>query len=309
MEWLERYEADLSYVFRETENMIASFPSPLNTKGLSYLSHFNVLQENSAKNYICYLLPFWLMETARLSGEDARKLSIGNVCAMLYFFIQDDCIDSSSPQDKEQLPLGNLLYLQFLDIYRGYFPSDSPFWSYFRQYLHEWAESVSNEQTADYFRVNPLFIARKAAPLKLSSTGALLLSGRDERIPAVTDLVEHVLATLQMADDWADWREDLEEGSYNSLLSLIRSQFATAETLSPERVEHYIAVRGILRSYTAVAEANHEHIKQIPLNIPHLISFHEHILLSIQEDANRIEEERNALQKGGLSLWLLNHIK
>lgn len=309
MKWFHMYERDLTHVFRESEHIISQFPPPLHTKGLSYLSKFNVLQEDSATNYICYLLPFWLQETTGLSNESVRRLSLGNVFAMLYFFIQDDLMDSASPAGKDKLPLGNLFYMQFLDIYRDFFPSESPIWAYNRLYIHEWSDSVTNENRADYFHENPLLVARKAAPLKLSSTGALLLSDQAGLVPEMTDFVDHVLVTLQMSDDWVDWQEDLDEGNYNCLLSMIQSKLSPDERLTTELVHHYIAVRGILNSYTTAAEANHNYIKRLNLQVPHLLSFHEYMLNALKQDAKIIEEEKLALQKGGLSYWMLNNIK
>jgi hypothetical protein len=194
----------------------------MSNAGIAYLKKFSVLEEDSTKNYICYLLPFWVKELTGITNEEARKLSLANVFIMLYFFIQDDLMDTAPVEWKQQLALGNLFYLEFLEIYRDEFPSDSPFWLYFRTYITEWADSVTNENDQDYFKHQPTRVATKASPLKLASTGALLLSNKADTIDIVTDFIDHVLVTLQMVDDWVDWQDDLEEGSYNCLLSMIK---------------------------------------------------------------------------------------
>ena len=47
-----------------------------------------------------------------------------------------------------------------------------------------------------------------------------------------------------MLDDWADWEEDLEEGSYNCLLASIRKhlQLSTDSTVTPEMVKQQLYV-------------------------------------------------------------------
>ena len=55
-----------------------------------------------------------------------QTMSLANVFIMLYFFIQDDVMDSPEVQAdwNEQLALSNLFYLLFLDLYRQEFPPD-----------------------------------------------------------------------------------------------------------------------------------------------------------------------------------------
>ncbi|MGF7047048.1 hypothetical protein J2T13_001550 [Paenibacillus sp. DS2015] len=308
MDWLEEFDNELSQVFVEAQAMVALFPPPLDQKGLSYLNKFNVHSEDSSKNYICYLLPFWMKEISTLPEEDYRKLSLGNVFAMLYFFIQDDLMDEPS-RDRSQLILSNLFYLHFLDIYRSYFPSNSPFWTYFNQYIREWSDSLTNENHLDYFQSNPSMIAKKSGPLKLSSTGILLLSGQEELIPPVSDLIDRVLITLQMSDDWMDWHEDLADANYNSLLSMIKNEHYPSQILTVENVKISIYVRSIMNRYVDIAAANHQYILSLGIPLKHLLSFHETIIHDLSRDAQEIEHLRVSQQHGGLHYWLIENTK
>lgn len=308
MQWYTDFEKEIAQVFNESHRIISTFPPPLNHKGLSYLNKFDARHEDSSKNYICYLLPFWLKELTQLPKEDYVHLSVGNVFAMLYFFIQDDIMDSKTKLDRDQIPLANLLQLHFLEIYISYFPSDSPFWVYFHQYITEWADSVSNEDQQDYFQTNILWIARKASPLKLSSTGALILSGQLDLILIVSDFIDHVLTTLQMADDWVDWNEDWEEGNYNGLLSMIRAENNQGEPLSVEKIKNAIFVRGVMKRFSDIALRNHTYIQQLAFDIPYLTSFHETLVNHLTQDSDTIEENRLLREKGGLAYWLSKNI-
>jgi hypothetical protein len=306
MDWLKEHEEDLKWVFAKSEAIIARFPSPINQLGLEYLEKFHVFREDSAKNYVCYLLPFWLKDIAPVEISAVKRLALANVFVMLYFFIQDDLMDSSNPQPSVQLPLGNLFYLEFLNIYRDYFPSDSPFWTYFNIYITEWSESVTNERERNFFLNDLKRTALKASPVKLASTGVCLLIGQTNLISQVTDAVDHTLVTLQMVDDWADWQEDLEEGAYNGLLAMITSELQLSESieLTEEQVKKALFVQGSLNRYTEIARTNGQHLMSIGINAPHLLSFNQHLLNTLIEGAASIEKQKQRLAMGGFYHWV-----
>ena len=305
MDWLHDYEDELHTVFEESSRIISGFPEPLNAQGLSYLGQFNVFRTGSHKNYICYLLPFWLQERCRLSVSLTRQMSVGNVFFMLYFFLQDDLMDSRDSSAAQMLPLANLLYVEFLNIYRPLFPPDSPFWSCFGRYIQEWAESVSGEAGGDYFLNDRIRISHKASPLKLTSTAALLLSGQHSLIDEAEAMIHSVLLTLQMLDDYEDWEEDLEEGSYNCLLSLARCHSGNSgQKLTQAAVKDFIFTTGGLAAYAETAEINHSHLEAFTWGIPHLLSFHQVLVKNLQHMAAAIDAEKQLLQSGGLNYWL-----
>jgi hypothetical protein len=311
MDWLNDYEEELRLVFHESRKIISEFPEPLNAQGMSYLEHFNVFQAESHKNYICYLLPFWLQKSCGLSAEITRQMSMGNVFFMLYFFIQDDLMDSKESSTYERLPLANLLYIEFLNIYRRLFPSNSSFWISFNRYITQWADSVSNETISDYFLNDRIKLSYKASPLKLSSTAALLLSGKDSLIPQSEEMIDSVLLTLQMLDDYEDWKEDLEEGSYNCLLSLTRSYLSSDSsiTLTSKEVEFFLFTASGLHTYAELAQATHNQVIASSLDVPHLIAFHSMLVTNLQQISDSIELEKKLLQDGGLFYYLSKNIQ
>ncbi|WP_379132244.1 hypothetical protein [Paenibacillus sp. sgz500958] len=309
MDWFHDYEAELRQVFDECKLTISQFPEPLRTQGAVYLQQFDVFQTTSHKNYICYLLPYWLRESCRLPAEECRQMAKGNIFIMLYFFIQDDIMDNPGGSAASRLPLANLLYLEFLNVYHGYFPADSPFWTYFNRYITEWAESVSNESSHDYFLSEQHMLARKASPLKLSSTAALLLSSQISLVPLLENLLEHVLLTLQMLDDYEDWQEDLEQGSYNGLLALAESQLSDRKVrITTEEVRHFIFNAGGMKQYLRIAQDNKDRLPALDLPIPHLLAFHNDLVANLKHISETIEYDKQLLQNGGLSYWLSKHM-
>lgn len=311
MDWLNDYEDELRLVFLESKRIISEFPEPLNLQGMSYLEHFNVFNAESHKNYICYLLPFWLQKGCGLTSEIIRQMSLGNVFFMLYFFIQDDLMDSKESSAYERLPLANLLYVEFLNIYRLIFPHDSSFWCSFNRYISEWADSVRNESTSDYFLNDRIKVAYKASPLKLSSTAAFLLSGKDYLVSEAEEIIDSVLLTLQMLDDYEDWKEDLSEGSYNCLLSLTRNQLQgdrDAAILTSQEVEFFLFTANGLHTYTQLAQDTHTKVKASSLDAPHLVAFHSMLVNNLQQITDSIEADKQLLQNGGLYYWLSKNI-
>ncbi|WP_339317381.1 hypothetical protein [Paenibacillus sp. FSL R10-2734] len=311
MDWLNDYEEELRLVFQESRKIISEFPEPLNSQGLSYLEHFNVFNAESHKNYICYLLPFWLQKGCGLSAEITRQMSMGNVFFMLYFFIQDDLMDSKESSAYERLPLANLLYVEFLNIYRLLFPNDSSFWTSFNRYITQWADSVSNETTSDYFLNDRVKISYKASPLKLSSTAALLLTGKDSLVPQSEEMIDAVLLTLQMLDDYEDWKEDLAEGSYNCLLSLTRSYLLNDREaiLTSKEVEFFLFTANGLHTYAELAQDTHHKVMASSIDVPHLITFHSMLVTNLQQISDSIDSEKELLQGGGLFYYLSKNIQ
>lgn len=306
MDWLSTHKDNMDEVFAEAENLIRAFPEPLNRHGLAYFAKFDLRQEKSTKNYICYLLPFWMQEIVSLPNETVRKLSLANVFVMLYYFVVDDIMDSAKGEHKDKLPLANLFQMQYQMVYRVLFPSQSPFWHYYETYVLEWAGAVAGELGGDYFHTDKRKVAWKASPVKNASTGALLLAGQAELIPVVTGAVEQVLVTLQMLDDWADWEEDLDEGSYNCLLAYLHGSGERQEggSLNPDWVKQQIYVRDGLEGYSEMAVRLHEELLAFELPMKELSEFHFHLVDSLRVSAKEINEKRKDLLSGGLYYFL-----
>jgi len=308
LHWFEDYREELGMLFGEAERRIGQFPQPLDKLGRRYIDAFNPLLEGSAKNYICYLLPYWLERSLPLRREQTRELALANIFVMLHYFIQDDVMDApSSPIDRtRQLALSGLFQLQYFAAYRELFPHDSVFWQHHDDYASEWADTVCNEGNDNYFLTDPLRIAKKAGPVKLASTGALLLTEHEHWIYPVSEMVDLLLLTLQMNDDWADWEEDLETGSYNGLLALVKSLRGSASgaTLTPAEVRSSLYVGGAMTRYSARAIATHQRLRSLEVSCPDLLAFHQYLTDSLAEAGARIEHERKSLELGALNHWI-----
>lgn len=307
MKWFTNYEKDLELAFNQAEEILSAIPEEFRNQALNYLDRFHALKRPGSQNYICYLLPFWLQEAAGTRTEDSKRLTVAMIFVMMYYHLIDEVMDEPETKDnKRKLPLANLIQLEFWRIYATDYPPSSPFWSYYRKYMTEWAEVVASENESDFFQENPVRIAHKAAPVKLTVVGALLLTGREERIADFETAVDTVLMTLQMLDDWEDWEKDLQEGSYNALISAVQQelQIPPERRPTPEEIKHALYVRDILLTYAIQTDYNTAILAQTAEGLPHLQAFHDYLKQSLKDGAESLQKERNLLTQGGLAYWL-----
>lgn len=309
MKWYDDYKDRLKPVYDEAERIIGKFPAPLNKVGLAYADKFHPVKDNGGKDYICTLLPYWMKDAAGINDEDCDQFALINVFLMLYFFIQDDVMDEGPASDvKEKLALGNLLFMEMLRMLQRIFPSHSPFWGYFNRYVTEWADCVVNESNHDPFMTNPVSIAYKASPIKLASTGTLLLGGKFESISKVEKAVDIALMSLQLADDWVDWKKDLQEGSYNSLLAMIAAEQPSDAPITEDIVQTFVYVRCCLSAYADIARKHHDRLLDLHTNIDHLINFNSYIVDRLTQTAKSIESNRDLMKKGGLNYYFAKQV-
>ncbi|GIP22727.1 hypothetical protein [Paenibacillus sp. J22TS3] len=309
-EWLTAYKGDMQVVFNEAEDIVSRFPVPFRSAGLDFLDKFHVLKEGRSKNYISYLLPLWLRECSKLSIIDSRRFALANIFGLLYYQLIDDVMDNPKSSPAESLPLASLFQLEFTSIYYSYFPEASPFWDYYRSYLQQWAAAVSREQEENYLQDNPLGMAHKAAPVKLSVASAMLLSNQPGLIAALDKAVDYTLITLQMLDDIKDWKQDLENNNYNSLIAFVRAELGVpnSQSLSEEEMDQTIFLGDCLLRYGEFANLNHIHVQSISEHSPHLRDFSIHMVNELQSIAMEIKNNRNLLIKGGLNYWLTKNV-
>ena len=170
-------------------------------------------------------LPFWVGEAFGIELEKRRQIALANLFGLLHFVVQDHLSDGGCPVT--EIPgfaiSGTLLQQQMYNHYLECFPPPTPFWSLMSKYWLEWADSIAWERQVGAFSSpsedDLLRAARKAAPLKICTSGIAILGNRESQIPDLEEAIDMMHMVLQMADDMADIAEDIAGNRFNTLLN------------------------------------------------------------------------------------------
>lgn len=170
-------------------------------------------------------LPFWVGDAFGVEMEKRRQIALANLFGLLHFVIQDHLSDGGCPVT--EIPgfaiSGTLLQQQMYNHYLECFPPPTPFWSFLSKYWLEWADSIAWERQVGAFSSpsedDLLRAARKAAPLKICTSGMAILSNRESQIPELEKAIDMMHMVVQMADDMADLAEDIAGNRFNTLLN------------------------------------------------------------------------------------------
>ncbi|MBB6733172.1 hypothetical protein [Cohnella zeiphila] len=305
MEQMRVYDNELVQVFKEAESIVASFPAPLALYGHQLLRRINPQSEAGRSNMLFGLLPFWLRERWGGSLDLCRDLAVGNVCATLHFSLVDDAMDrgpDNGPGTRLSLALGQLCQEAFRERYGRHFPDRSPLWERYRAYVADWASYVSQEGSR--LRADPrepAKLAAKSAPLKVSAAAILLATGQEKELLELEEAMDLALAVLQLADDWADWKDDLAEESSNAFLVLVREKLhlPDGQALTERAVKQAIFHHGALDALGEIVDGYVTRLRNNDTAPNLLVSFTVGIAEGIREDARRAAETVDRLAIGG----------
>lgn len=310
---LEGYRDEIALVFGEASREIAELPKEVSDIGQALLSRSNPLASGGGTNAISYLLPYWVQEPTGVSVSICRDLAVGNLYAMLHYFILDDAMDGGTGRLaaglRRSLVLGQLLQEMYREKYAKHFSNESPIWRYDQQYQREWAAAVCRDGETPADPRDRAQLAGKAAPVKLWAVALLIQAEVPERIGSMEEAVELALAILQLSDDWTDWREDLSTPHCNAFLTIVRErlELSSDAPLDERAVRQAIFRSGCVNTLADITEAYAEKLEAIPHVPPKLAAFGIAIARSLRDEAIRIEKSvHNLALEGGLSNFLSN---
>lgn len=315
MDFLHDFDSDIRIVFDSLRNRFSNYPPAFQSEALKFLDKYNILDKDFNKNHISFLLPFWLRKAFRLDSEICRNISEGFAAGLFYFLIQDAVMDTAPGEYKgDLLPLGNLFLIDFFDKYRSLFPGTSHFWSYFKNYFIEWADSViwdqreHQRQKKTYTREDLMIVARKAAPLKIQSAAACILGGGKDEIEQLAKIIDHIVITFQLLDDLSDWRDDHAIGSCSYFLSLVMDYCGidNFDVLDETHVSKAVYMGGILDGMFEIVEENHSILKSVSEYYPYLTAYHTFLYNKFKFVLDAIQDEKNNRMQGGFMYALKN---
>lgn len=320
MNELTNYGEEIEDVFAQAAATIAGFPPRLSDIGLAMLESQHPIRRRGRNNAICCLLPFWFRESCpSVSPQALSDFAVGNVFAMLHFGLLDDAMDGQLGENKadEQsvapsalLALGQLLHSAFMARYLAHVPPSSSAWQRYSEYLQQWAAAVSTEGRTPADFADARALAGKAAPVKLTVAALLALDGGNgwNRLPAMERAVELSLATLQLADDWADWREDLTGNAFrNAFLTIVTrdwSNDANHPPLDERTVKQAIYRYEALSLLADQAETFGAALAESVEAPPPLLQFQRTVARGIRTDAETASKMTRQLASGTWAYFL-----
>ncbi len=296
---------EMQRAFEGCREALRAYPALYAEAGVRYLDKFDPEQGSGPTNYICCLLPYWLRQAADVPLETCRRIAEANVFGMLHFHLLDEQMDRSETPDRARIALSQLLNAEMNARYAELFASPASFRAALLRCSAEWAVGIASERDRDPFFEQPDLIAARSAPLLLCP---LALFEDDEPMRArALRAVQETLITLQMADDWADYAEDLQEGSYNCLVSLYRREQDSPPDapLTFADIDQAVYAGGILGRYAEYASKRQNGLESYRDDFPGLIAFHAALAGDLERIAAGIEAEKQTLALGGLNYWLL----
>ncbi|MBD2844936.1 hypothetical protein IDH44_07025 [Paenibacillus sp. IB182496] len=313
MRWFTDYEEEIKMALELAREAVKAYPSSLRETAETMLRRADPRHNRS--NYVAYLLPLWLAKDERHAAA-AIRLAGAHFLAALHFGLVDDMMDEPpavwSGERRQLLLLSQLLQESFKAEYRRHFSSDSVVWEDLGRYTSEWAVAALNERARIADPRNVRQLAAKAAPVKLGASALLELRGEPEQRTAAERAVELTLATLQLADDWADWQDDLTQPEGNAFLSLVREHLPLQDQEAPwdarlvkRAVYHYGALDGLSR----IADDLCARLSPLTGVSPMLIAYQRSICDGIRRDARAARAESDRLVLGGFHYHLHNFLK
>jgi hypothetical protein len=210
-----------------------------------------------ATDYPPLNLPFWLLDDYGIpEGQAHSKLEKHLFSASFFIFAtlytQESILDDGSFFDNEYIFLANALSQEANRHFSRLFPVRSLFWEYYRKVWAEYAEaSLSNWQelaesitvieAGDLLRSKDLF-----APYKLIPLGIILLAGRQEDLPKLLMLLDHLHSALRILQDSSTLPYDLAKGKYTYplLKMMIELEIPLGKPYNPQGVLVAMALTG-----------------------------------------------------------------
>jgi len=302
---------DINWVDRTCRQRVAGFPTRLQTVACKQIDGLEKLSRLSSG---FFLLPIWLRDEFSVSRDICRELAASNVFGLRYFLLQDTIMDGSAT-DPILVPMSNLFHRHFIHIYNRLFSYDHIFWNYYQKYIDEWADSIIWEYSEHWGQKNNfepddlIILARKAAALKVPAAAVCFLAGRHDAVPVIEKMVDCWQGLFQLQDDCQDWLQDLKQGNYTLLLTKVAdyNNVEDMERLTAAHVKKAVYIGGVEEDVLNMAiDLGQEALYCIDeFNLPYLKAYLDYQIKVLQKQCRSLEEQRNAILKGGLHVLKL----
>jgi hypothetical protein len=149
-------------------------------------------------------------------------------------------------------------------------------------------------------------VAGKSAPLKITCAAVGIQSSALEAIDPLNGMVDQLLITSQLLDDYVDWPHDLAAGNCTFFLSQVMAacRITDFRLLNEAQVQQVVYFGKVLEKIEGIMENSHRIIQGGEIKSPYLVAFHENLLGSFRTALKQVQEQKTRILKGGFSCWL-----
>jgi len=313
MDFYKPYQKKLDRLFDEAIDQLSCYPTEYISVAEKLIRNQNP-SVNGKGNYIAFLLPFWIQDEFALDDFTVGELVKANIFKVVCAGIQDKVMDSKKKVSKyaKLLPLSNLFFVQFYQIYQSLFTSGNKSWDYLQGYFVNYAEAaiyehdLINDVNIDLLTMDLKILADKASPIKHVVTSACLLTGREDEIDGFNILFDKLLISLQLLDDWIDIEKDWKDRSMTPVLKEVLqfNQVGALEDLTQEMINGATVFGKIDEKLIKVGKRHKDYLVQNGIGrFECAEQFHHYILnrfVEIRDENKRAGE--NILMGGFLSV-------
>lgn len=261
------------------------------------------------------LFPYWIAESLCLEDqhEFSRLLGESNVYGFFYVRLNDYIQDGFTHINSSNGILCCLFWNKMVSNYRSLFDHDSPFWLDFDETVLEYCNAKVSECSRHVFKTfdhltdemlefNIIELGKKSGLLKLCSYAYVHLIGPDrELIRAISQILDHYNAGLQLLDDIQDWKQDIERNRINTASAFLieklfkSNQITACGELSPDRLAGCASVVDFQEIYQQALDQFERALAQCRDQGFHMLE--QHIEKELCEARERMVSEKKAKEK------------
>lgn len=167
---------------------------------------------------------FWLGELFGVSEETQQIAALGCIAGYAYVMHQDRSMDEGQQTTRHHELARNYLYAKILESFQLVSGDSREFWMHWDCYLNEYTEACVFEaekakERSPYSAEDLKMVARRSGLVKGCVAAYVLATKEFHKLPRYEDGIDQLAIGLQIRDDLADWRFDIEVGQYTYVTS------------------------------------------------------------------------------------------
>jgi hypothetical protein len=213
----------------------------------------------------CFLDDFGFQE-GQTRNRIEKHLFFANLFSFATIYTQDSILNERTFCDHDYIFLTNALSQQMDHHFYSCLPAGSIFWEYHRKFWGAYAQAtlfnwgMHHERSRLVLPEDVLQSIDLLAPYKLIPIVVALLAGREDDIPKLLTIMDHLHTIQMILHDLSTLEEDLQQGKYSyPIVRMMAEMRAPLDTqYNPEGV---LMAMAIIKFFSRILEECQDHLK------------------------------------------------